>query len=194
MTVVTSLCVYCGSSMGRSPGYREAAARLGALIAQRNTRLIYGGGRIGLMGVVADAVLAAGGEVTGVIPQHLQDSEVGHGSVTELLVVDNMHERKRRMSELADGFVILPGGLGTLDETFEAITWKQLGLHDKPIIVADIEGYWRPLRGLFESVVSEGFARPAAIDLVTFVDGVDEVFAALDAAGEPKVATALRQS
>ncbi len=193
MTVITSLCVFCGSAVG-GPLYREAAARLGALIAERNVRLIYGGGRVGLMGVIADAVLAAGGEVTGLIPRHLEDSEVGHGGLTELLVVDNMHERKRRMSELADGFVILPGGLGTLDETFEAITWKQLGLHDKPIVVADVEGYWRPLRDLVASVVSAGFAKPDAIDLVTFVDGVDEVFAALDAAGEPKVATALRQS
>lgn len=193
MTVITSLCVYCGSAVG-GPAHRHAAARLGALIAERDVRLIYGGGRIGLMGVIADAVLAAGGEVTGLITRHLQDSEVGHGGLTELLVVDNMHERKRRMSELADGFVILPGGLGTLDETFEAITWKQLGLHDKPIVVADVDGYWRPLRDLVASVVSAGFARPDAIDLVTFVDSVDEVFAALDAADEPKVATALRRS
>ena len=186
MTEIASLCVYCGSRAGSDRAYRAAAARLGALLAARGIRLVYGGGRVGLMGVVADAALSGGGRVTGVIPRLLQDIEVGHRGLDEMLVVPNMHERKRRMSELADGFVILPGGLGTLDETFEAITWKQLGLHDKPIVIADIAGYWRPLRNLVEALIANGFADPKAATLAAFVDDVDDILPTLAAMRAPR--------
>src|SRR5579883_15172 len=145
MAKVKRLCVYCGSSSQVDEIYRRAAARLGQVIAQAGIELVYGGGRVGLMGLMADAALAAGGRVIGVIPHLLHDREVGHAGVGELIVVGSMHERKQRMFDLADAFVMLPGGLGTLDETIEILTWKQLGLHDKPVIIADIAGYWAPL-------------------------------------------------
>ena len=141
MTMIASLCVFCGSRHGDDPAYREAATRLGTLMAERGTRLIYGGGGIGLMGVVAETVLAGGGEVIGVIPHFLTQYEIGHPGVTELVVVDSMHDRKLRMSELADGFVVMPGGLGTLDETLEITTWKQLQLHAKPVVVVNVSGF-----------------------------------------------------
>lgn len=186
MPSISSLCVYCGSRTGASPVYRKAAEALARDIAARGVRLVYGGGRVGLMGVIADAVLAAGGRVTGVIPRHLQDVERGHQGLADLVVVETMHERKWRMSELADGFVVLPGGLGTLDETFETVTWKQLGLHDRPIVIADIDGYWAPLRALLEHTIGEGFATPGSAGLATFVDSVADVFPALEAAPRSK--------
>ncbi len=137
------------------------------------------------MGVVAETVLANGGQVTGVIPDFLTKYEVGNPGVTELVVVGGMHERKARMSELADGFVVLPGGLGTLDETIEIVTWKQLQLHSKPVVVVNVDGYWDPLAALVEGVIGGGFAHPAAAQLFTMVDGVDEVFTALASAPEP---------
>jgi uncharacterized protein (TIGR00730 family) len=142
---IRRLCVYCGSSPGVDPRYREAARALGGGLAARGIELVYGGGRNGLMGLVADAVLAGGGKVTGVIPLHLQNRELAHVGLSELLVVDSMHERKRVMAERADAFAVLPGGIGTLDETVEILSWRQLGLHDKPIYVVDIAGYWSPL-------------------------------------------------
>src|ERR1700687_244226 len=145
MALVKRICVYCGSSGRVNEAYRAAATRLGMVLARAGIELIYGGGRVGLMGLVADAALAEGGRVTGIIPMHLHDREVGHTGLTELVVVDNMHNRKRRMFELADAFAVLPGGLGTLDETLEIITWKQLGLHDKPVVIVDVAGYWTPL-------------------------------------------------
>src|SRR5262245_48697102 len=135
MTAIRSVCVYCGSHVGRNRRHREAAVGLGQLLAQHGIRLVYGGGRIGLMGEVADAVIADGGEVIGIIPEMLETKEVGHRGISELRVVTSMHERKNLMFEMADGFVILPGGLGTLDEAFEMLTWRQLRLHDKPIIL-----------------------------------------------------------
>ncbi|MFP6745881.1 MAG: TIGR00730 family Rossman fold protein, partial [Alphaproteobacteria bacterium] len=179
MTALTSLCVYCGSSTGVDPAHRAAAERLGRLMAERGVRLVFGGGRIGLMGVLADAVLAAGGHVTGIIPGHIEEREIGHQQVTELLIVDNMHERKHKMFELADAFAVLPGGLGTLDETFEIITWRQLGLHDKPIVLIDNAGHWAPLKRLFEHVIAGGFADESARRLYQFVDSVDDVFGAV---------------
>jgi len=187
MSEISALCVYCGSAVGSDPAHRAAAAALGAAMARRRIRLIYGGGRVGLMGVVADAVLAGGGKVTGVIPEHLQRREVGHQEISELRVVSSMHERKRIMSEIADGFVVLPGGLGTLDETLEIVTWRQLGLHDKPIVIADVGGYWRPLVGLVDAVIAGGFARPEARRLFAVADSIDGVFAALAAAPAPRV-------
>jgi len=185
MSTITSLCVYCGSRLGDDRAFRDSAERFGSILAEAGIRLVYGGGAIGIMGVIADAVLASGGRVTGIIPRHLQDIEVGHAGVDELIVVPNMHERKRRMSELADGFVILPGGLGTLDEMFEAITWKQLGLHDKPIVIADIGGYWSPLRSLLEAIIDRGFASGRSRQLYAIVDDVDGVLPALAATPEP---------
>ena len=160
MRNIRRLCVYCGSSGAVDRQYREAASELGARLAAAGIGLVYGGGRVGLMGLLADAALAAGGEVTGVIPHRLRDAELAHHGVTELVVVDSMHGRKRVMAERADAFAILPGGVGTLDELFEILSWKQLALHDKPILLVDIAGYWAPLRALLEHIVARGFARP----------------------------------
>ncbi len=184
MTALTSLCVYCGSSSGVDRSHRDAAARLGRLMAERGVRLVFGGGNIGLMGALADAALAAGGSVTGVIPDHLKNEEVAHPDLTELIVVDSMHERKLRMFQLADAFAVMAGGLGTLDEAFEIITWRQLGLHDKPIVLVDDAGYWAPLRLLIDHVVASGFAGRGVARLFTVVERVDDVFAALAAAAE----------
>jgi uncharacterized protein (TIGR00730 family) len=185
MTEVRSLCVLCGSREGSDPAFRETATRLGRLMAQRHVRLIYGGGSIGLMGVIADSVLAAGGEAVGVIPEFLIRYEVGHRRLTELVTTDSMHDRKRQMFDMADGFVVLPGGLGTLDETFEIITWKQIRLHSAPIVVLDVGGYWAPLSALVDAVVSAGFAHPTVRDLFSVVSRPEDVFAALAAAPEP---------
>lgn len=154
------ICVFCGSSTGARASYSEAARRLGALIAERDLGLVYGGGGVGLMGVLADAALAAGGEVDGVIPGHLQARELGHEGVTRLHVVGSMHERKAMMADLADAFVALPGGLGTLEELAEIMTWSQLGLHQKPLCLFDVEGYYRPLIHFFDHALSEGFLPP----------------------------------
>ena len=161
---------------------------LGQEIARRGIRLVYGGGHVGLMGAiaVADASLAAGGEVIGIIPKHLQDWEVGHHGLTELHVVDTMHARKQLMFELSDGFVALPGGIGTLDETFEIISWRQLRLHDKPLVILDDGGYWRPMADLLHAVVAGGFADPGIAEFYAMADDVDGVFAALEAAPSPR--------
>lgn len=180
-----AVAVFAGSRMGRTPAYEDAARRLGTLLAEAGVGLVYGGGNIGLMGVVARAVLANGGTVTGVIPDFLQSLEVGNPGVTELVVVETMHERKTRMFELSDAFIALPGGLGTLDETIEIATWKQLQLHAKPIVVVDVEGYWSALRELAASVVAAGFAHPGINDLFTVVDSADRVLDAIAAASPP---------
>jgi len=182
---IRSLCVFAGSRMGSNGRFRAAAERLGLLMAGRGVRLVYGGGAIGLMGVVAKSVLAHGGEAVGVIPDFLMTLEVGDPGVTELIVVGSMHERKARMFELADGFVVLPGGLGTLDETIEMATWKQLQLHGKPIIVVNVDGYWNALGALLGAVVADGFAHPAMPDLLVTVDTVDAVFEAAATAPLP---------
>ncbi len=153
------LCVFCGSNHGAKPTFSEAARQTGTLLAERGIGLVYGGGRVGLMGVVADAVLAAGGEVIGVIPGHLSEREVGHGGLSELHVVGSMHERKALMARLADGFLALPGGIGTLDELFEIWTWRQLGLHAKPVGLLDVDGFFRPLVTFLDRLVTEGFLR-----------------------------------
>ncbi len=153
------LCVFCGSREGRRPAYRDAATRLGQLLAERGIELVYGGGKVGLMGIVADACLAAGGRVIGVIPEAMMRWEVGHEGLTRLEVVDSMHSRKARMAELADGFIALPGGLGTFEELFEILTWAQLGFHRKPAGLLDVEGYYAPLLTLLDQGVSEGFMK-----------------------------------
>ena len=155
-----SICVYCGSNAGNKPAYTERAIALGDRIAKEGMRLVYGGGNVGLMGTVADAVLAAGGEVIGVIPEQLVNWEVAHKGVTTLEVVANMHERKKRMFDLSDGFVALPGGFGTLDEMFEMLTWRQLGIGDKPCAFLDVEGFYTPLMGMIDRMVEERFLHP----------------------------------
>jgi len=172
MSAIRRLCVYCGSSGAVDAQYRAAAAELGARLAEARIGLVYGGGRVGLMGLLADAVLAAGGTVTGVIPADLRDAELAHRGVSELVVVDSMHERKRVMAERADAFAVLPGGIGTLDETFEILSWKQLRLHAKPIFLVDVGGYWAPLRALLDHVVASGFAAPQTRELLQIVPNV----------------------
>ncbi len=155
-----SVCVYCGSNAGSRPAYAERALALGDRIAKEGLTLVYGGGNVGLMGVVADAVLAAGGEVIGVIPQQLVDWEVAHRGVTRLEIVNSMHERKARMFDLSDAFVALPGGFGTMDEMFEMLTWRQLGLGDKPCAFLDVEGFYEPLLAMMDRMVAERFLHP----------------------------------
>jgi len=179
MTTIRSLCVYCGSSMGRDPAHREAAAAVGTLMAASGVRLVYGGGAVGLMGVVADAVMAGGGEVIGVIPKGLFSNEVGHQGITELVEVESMHQRKQRMAEEADAFLALPGGLGTLEELAEITTWAQLGIHAKPVGVLDLDGFWQPLLGFLDGAVEAGFLRPANRELVVRITDVDDVLAVL---------------
>ncbi len=177
--MIRSVCVFCGSSSRVNEVYRDAASRLGAAIAKQGLMLVYGGGKIGLMGILAEAALGAGGRVVGVIPGFLRDLEVAHEGLTELRVVDGMHDRKRVMFELADAFVVLPGGFGTLDETIEIVTWRQLGLHDKRVVLVDVNGFWQPLRSLITTVVATGFAHPEHANLLTIVRSVEDVFAAL---------------
>ena len=155
-----SICVYCGSNPGAKPVYVERATELGRRLASEGLRLVYGGGRTGLMGAVADGVLAAGGQVTGVIPQQLVDMEVAHAGVTTLEVVGSMHERKSRMFDLADAFVALPGGFGTAEEIFEMLTWRQLGIGKKPCAFLDVDGFYAPLIGMIDQMVEQRFLHP----------------------------------
>ena len=159
MPEIRSVCVYCGSSPGTRPGYREAAEALGRTLARQGIRLVFGGGKVGLMGAVADAALAAGGEVHGIIPHALSGKEVKHLGLTEIEVVGSMHERKARMAEVSDAFVALPGGLGTFEELFETLTWHQLGWHGKPIGLLDIHGFYTGLKDFLDHVVAEGFVK-----------------------------------
>lgn len=172
MPRVASVAVFCGARSGHGTTFRDAAEELGRGLAKAHLRLVYGGGRIGLMGAIADATLAAGGEVIGIIPEFLQRAEVAHGGVDRLVVTESMHERKQRMFAEADVFVSFAGGLGTLDETFEILTWRQLGLHDKPIVICDIAGSAQSLLALLESVVQAGFAAESARDLYEVVYGI----------------------
>ena len=175
MTAINSLAVFCGSRVGINPAYAEAGRVLGTGLARAGIRLVYGGGRIGIMGVVADAVLAGGGDVLGVIPEFLTKWEVAHDRVTELVVTDSMHTRKRRLYEESDAFLIMPGGLGTFDEAFEIITWKQLRLHDKPIFLCDVAGSVAPLVATIDHAIAQGFADPACRNLFEVVDSVPAV-------------------
>jgi uncharacterized protein (TIGR00730 family) len=179
MTDIRALTVFCGSRAGDNPAHARAADAFGELLAKSGITLIYGGGRIGLMGALADSVLTAGGHVVGVIPEFLMDMEVGHGGISELIRVPNMHTRKYEMFVRSDGFVVLPGGLGTLEEAFEVITWKQLHLHSKPIVLLDTDGYWQPLVQLFHAVVGGGFAHDRIRDLFTTVATVDQILPAM---------------
>ncbi|MFC5581298.1 TIGR00730 family Rossman fold protein [Rhodanobacter terrae] len=171
-----AICVYCGSSSGKHPEYTEQARAFGAEMARRGIALVYGGGKVGLMGTVADAVLAGGGKVVGVIPRQLVDLEVAHPGLSELQVVDTMHQRKTRMYELSVAFVALPGGFGTMDEMFEMLTWAQLGLHRYPCAFLDVRGYYGGLRAMMDHMVGEGFVRPGQRDSVWFGDSMDALF------------------
>lgn len=163
---IKNICVYCGSSFGRQAIYTETAQALGELLAEREIRLIYGGAKVGLMGVVADAVLSKGGEVIGVIPDSLVNHEVAHDGLTDLIITDSMHTRKMRMAELADAFIALPGGWGTLDELFEVLTWAQLGFHQKPCGLLNVAGYYEGLKQFFKHTVDEAFVRSSNYDLL----------------------------
>jgi len=179
MAAISRVCVYCGSAGAVDARYREAASELGEALATAGIEIVFGGGRIGLMGLLADAALAAGGTVTGIIPGLLRDAELAHPGVSELVITASMHDRKRVMAERADAFAVLPGGIGTLDEMFEIITWRQLGLHDKPIFLVDVGGYWRPLRHLLDHLAEQGFTKPLVPRLLEIVPGVADLIAAL---------------
>ena len=181
---MTRICVYCGSSPGANPRHREAARLLGETMAGEKVGLVYGGGELGLMGEVARAVLAGGGTVTGIIPGFLQQRERVLGEAQELIVVPDMHTRKRLMFERADAFVALPGGIGTLEELVEQLTWAQLGQHTKPIVIVDIAGFWRPLLALLEHMRAEGFIRESDRMSLIVVDRVEDVLPAVMRARE----------
>lgn len=182
---IRAVCVYCGSSLGRDPHHQRTAAAVGRHLAERGATVVYGGGAVGLMGLMADAALAAGGRVVGVIPRGLFSREVAHTGVTELVEVGSMHERKARMAELADAFVALPGGLGTLEELAEITTWAQLGIHDKPVAVLDTDGFWAPLLGFLDGAVDAGFLKPRNRELVCRITEVERLLDDLEAHRRP---------
>lgn len=186
------ICVFCGSRPGVRPAYRAAAEAVGGLLAERGIELVYGGGNVGLMGIVADACLAAGGRVVGVIPRALLEWEVGHEGLTRLEVVDSMHTRKARMAELADGFIALPGGLGTFEELFEILTWAQLGFHSKPIGLLNVEAYYQPLVQMMERGVSEGFMKAENRGLLLVEDNAHALLRTMGAYHPPAVGKRIR--
>lgn len=182
---IRALCVYCGSSSQVRDSHLRAARELGRLAAEAGIAIVYGGGRVGMMGAVAAGAQQAGGHVVAIIPQHLEDLEAGNRAASEYLVVKSMHQRKQLMAERSDAFCALPGGLGTLDETFEIVTWRQLKLHDKPIILVNIDGYWDPLLRLVEHQTREGYLRGGSSGLFQVVERVDQVLEAAAAAPRP---------
>jgi uncharacterized protein (TIGR00730 family) len=184
---IRALCVYCGSSSRVSKRHLQAARELGALAASAEVDIVYGGGRVGLMGALAEGALDAKGRVVGIIPRHLEDLEAGNRGVSEYLVVDSMHARKQLMAERSDAFCALPGGLGTLDETFEIITWRQLKLHDKPIILVNIDGFWDPLLRLIDHQTAEGYLRGGKAGLFQVVERIDQVLDCAAKAPRPRL-------
>lgn len=181
MTKFKSICVYCGSSSPENKGYIQAAQELGTVLAQNSIRLVYGGAAVGLMGAVADSAMAGGGDVLGIMTEHLHAYEVGHQGITELVVVPDMHTRKMRMFEESDAIVVLPGGLGTLDELFEVMTWKQIGLHKKPIVLVDINAYWSAyFDKTIQHMAEHGFVRKTDHMLYKIIDGVADVLPSLE--------------
>jgi uncharacterized protein (TIGR00730 family) len=188
---LSSVAVYCGSNLGTSPAYAAATAALGRTLADRGIRLVYGGGHVGLMGAVADAVLAGGGEAHGIITQALRDKEIAHQGLTSLQVVGTMHERKAAMADAADAFIMLPGGFGTFDEFFEALTWTQLGIHAKPCGILDAAGFFAPLRELIDGAVTAGFVHPAHRDMVVVDDDPARLLDRLDGWTPPTVSKLL---
>lgn len=187
MAGLASVCVFCGSNFGRQPAYREAAAAFGSEIARRGLKLVYGGADVGLMGVVADAALAAGGEVVGVIPQALVEKEIAHAGLTRLETVASMHERKARMAELSDAFVALPGGPGTLEEIFEVWTWGQLGFHAKPVGFLNVAGYFDALSAFFDHAVAESFVQAPHRNMLMIHRDASEMLDALATYSAPAV-------
>jgi len=179
------ICVFCGSSFGKDEAYRRAAELTGKLLARRGIELIYGGGHVGLMGVIADAVLSEGGKVTGVIPRALSEREIAHDGLTTLVVVESMHERKAEMAKRADGFISLPGGAGTLEEAFEQWTWAQLGVHQKPSGFLNMEGYFDPLRVMIKKMVTEGFLKPEYADMLVFSDDPAQILSTFESYAPP---------
>lgn len=188
-----SIAVYCGASAGDKPLYHEVATQMGHLLAARNIRLVYGGGRVGMMGAVADAVLEKGGQVMGVIPDFLDHKEVTHTGVTELKVVTSMHERKMIMVEESDGFIAMPGGFGTMDELFEILTWAQLGLHQHPIGILNVEGYYAGLLQHIGHMQAEGFLKPIYSDMVLEAPDPEALLATMEAYVAPKVKVWLKR-
>lgn len=186
------ICVFCGSRPGVRPAYRAAAEAVGSLLAERGIELVYGGGNVGLMGIVADACLAAGGRVVGVIPRALLEWEVGHEGLTRLEVVDSMHTRKARMAELADGFIALPGGLGTFEELFEILTWAQLGFHSKPVGLLNVDAYYQPLVQMMERGVAEGFMKAENRGLLLVEDNAQALLRTMGAYHPPAVGKRIR--
>ncbi|WP_120633180.1 TIGR00730 family Rossman fold protein [Ruegeria sp. EL01] len=174
-----SVCVYCGSRNGANNAYSEAAQQFGTLLAHEGWRLVYGAGDVGLMGEVARAAQSAGGETFGVIPVHLVRREVGKTDLTHFVITETMHERKKVMIMNADAVVVLPGGTGSLDELFEALTWRQLGLHDKPILIVNVGGYWNALHALLDQVIGQGFADASLADFVSWVDDAEAAMSVL---------------
>lgn len=176
MSQISSLCVFCGAQNAVPKHFLEMGAYLGEQLAKRDIRLIYGGGDCGVMGAVANATMKAGGHAIGVFPRSLKNLENEHQSLTEIILVESMHERKMRMFDLADGFVVLPGGFGTMDETFEILTWKQLQFHHKPLVIVNYREYWTPLVQLMDNIISIGFAKPENAELYEVVTEVDDIF------------------
>ncbi len=187
MSNLRSICVYCGSSNLGPVAHREAAFKFGAQLGTEGIDLVYGGGRVGLMGAVADGAISTGGHVVGIIPEHLMRVEVGHGQVSELHVVASMHARKQMMFERSDAFAVLPGGPGTLDEMFEILTWRQLGLHDKPLVVCNIGGYWDELLGAIDSIIARNYAKASFRDFYGVVEGIDALLPALRARPQARI-------
>ena len=181
MPDLSSICVFCGSNAGAQAAYLEAAEAVGRGLAQRGVRVVYGGGKVGMMGAVADAARAAGGEVVGVIPQAIFDLEIGHTGLDDLRVVGSMHERKALMAELSDAFIALPGGVGTLEELFEVYTWAQLGIHAKPLGLIDVAGYYEPLVAFLDHAVQERFVRAETRTLLAVSESLDDLLAQLRA-------------
>jgi uncharacterized protein (TIGR00730 family) len=187
MTKIKSICVYCGSRTGNKKDFADLALSVGKILGQNNINLIYGGGNVGLMGIVATSVMDHGGKVHGIIPTHLDKTEKSHENITKLTVVDNMHQRKRLMFDQSDAFLVLPGSIGTLDETIEAITWRQLKLHDKPIIILDHNGYWQPFIALLKNIICHEFTSSETMDLFHVVGKADDVLPLLESLPEPKI-------
>lgn len=182
ISVIVRIAVFCGSSLGDDPLFKDSAEQVGRLLAERSIPVVYGGGHVGLMGVVADAALAAGGDVIGVIPRQLDQRELTHQNLTEIHIVESMHERKTMMAELADAFLALPGGAGTVEEIAEQWTWAHLGIHDKPSGFFDVNGFWQPVRQLRDHMLEAGFINAANGNIITFDDDLERL---LDRLGQP---------
>lgn len=187
MTEIKTLCVYCGSRESNNENFKFLAEKIGKILGENQIKLIYGGGNVGLMGILATSVVENGGTVHGIIPGHLDKIEKSHDKITELTIVDNMHQRKRLMFDHSDAFLILPGSIGTLDETIEVITWRQLKLHDKPIVLLNYENYWDPFLKLLNNIVNFEFALKDTFDLFHVINEAEDVLPLLKTLPEPKI-------